>query len=77
MAQSYVTYTADGKADVFQVPFPFINSSDLKITLSGDVPPDGKPVQVEYLSHNNSIKLNFIPKAGAKVTIARKTSIHD
>ena len=77
MAMSYVTYTADGKADVFQVPFPFISQQDLKISLTGDVPPDGKPIQAEYLSHNNSIKMNFIPKAGAKVTITRKTSIHD
>ncbi|MBN9564939.1 MAG: hypothetical protein J0G29_02415 [Alphaproteobacteria bacterium] len=77
MAQSYVTYTADGKTDVFQVPFPFISQQDLKIILSGDVPPNGKPIQVEYLSHNNSIKLNFIPKAGSKVTVSRKTSIQD
>ncbi|MBN9564878.1 MAG: hypothetical protein J0G29_02100 [Alphaproteobacteria bacterium] len=77
MAMSYVTYTADGKTDVFQVPFPFISQQDLKISLTGDVPPDGKPIQGEYLSHNNSIKLNFIPKAGSKVTVSRKTSIQD
>lgn len=68
MSYATVSYTTDGVTELFNVPFPYIAKSDVKVFLSG--------VSVAFEWHNNSVvKLSPAPSVGLTVRISRTTPI--
>lgn len=55
MAYSYVTYTGDGSAQIYTVPFPFIKQEDIHVFLDAEEVPAER---IEWLSES-SIKFDM------------------
>jgi hypothetical protein len=67
---SYVQYVADGTTDEFDVPFPFVNRTHVKVYVNG-VPPVLPPVWIGA----SRIKLANTITAGALVEVRRETPL--
>lgn len=66
MALSYVTYAGDGSTTTFAVPFPYLDTSHVYVTV-GDTMPAFTWINA------SAIALGFAPSAGVEVRIFRST----
>jgi hypothetical protein len=64
------TYTATGSTDTFAVPFPYVDSTHLTVTVNGT------PTAFTELSYQ-TLQLASTPAASAAVKIVRNTNIDD
>lgn len=71
MADSYWTGTTTGTQDTYTVPFPYLDSSHVKVSVNGV--PQLVPGDYQWLTAG-SIKFNKAPTGNLPILIARKTS---
>lgn len=70
MAYSYISYTGDGSTTSFAVPFPYIEESDVAVTVSGT------SVAFSWVS-GGLISISPAPITGSQVFIKRTTKLTD
>jgi hypothetical protein len=67
MAQTKVSYTGDGSAVLFSIPFPYLEESDLLVTVDGGT--------VAYTFPNSTtVEFPVAPSIGADISIKRFTA---
>jgi hypothetical protein len=66
---SIVNYVADGATNQFQIPFTYINQSDVVVTVNGTAP------TFTFLN-STTINITATPASGAKVIISRATPLN-
>jgi hypothetical protein len=67
MAQTKVSYTGDGSAVLFSIPFPYLEESDLLVTV------DGGAVAYTF-ANSTTVELAVAPSIGADIIIKRFTA---
>lgn len=71
MAVTKNTYTGNGTTTVFQFTFPYIDTSDIKVTLNGTA------TTAYTFATATTIKFNSAPASGTKISIYRSTQAED
>ena len=68
MAYSYIQYTGNGSTTNFAFSFPYLNTSDISVTVNGTTTAFTLPT-------SNVVAISPAPPASAKVVVARNTTI--
>jgi hypothetical protein len=69
---TYVDFVGDGTTTDFAIPFPYIDTTDVVVTVNGAA----LTVDTDYTFPNpNTVRITIAPASGASVEVARSTDI--